>query len=621
MKILLIQVWLGKIPEYFWSHYETTKNLRVDFLFVTDQEVQLDSPNYKILKTTREEIEKNLSGILSCDFKIKNNKKTCDLKASLGHLYDVFTEGYDYVGVYDIDTLFGDVDKFITPHLGRYDFISIGGEEIHNRLSGPFLLYRNTDEIKKLYLGEDFIKCFDSEEVECFEEQVIDRIAKEKFSVKLIDSSSCNSSKGGKNEYSAFWSGGKVFIDGEEKFLYHFYRKNQTKFQKIGNTISAFYAKKYVDDFLWVVHFSEKYESLLPYLIDSIKKYSNRKCVLYSINYTPNFLFRTQFESDQFIFRRINMEPGPLDNRGRDSRIMNSKPLILMDAIKSFPRKKFVHIDTDIYLTSNSDDITRYFNRLENYPLINSHIHDVMYISGIRKDEEWTSPLHVLLESMGEDKTPVFPRRKCNVILFDERSYWFFEEQMFLYEKFKDSGIPGILAIFDEDTANALLWKYQFKNSLPLIDIEESYNLNMEKIHNYSYNMTGTSPWAELPKNINSFLFFHGFKSPEDYKKIQEEYGSSTLENEEFVLNYSPGTIHFEKNSFLSNKKISPVVDFVVFDLEGSEIFRLGHQNLYQYFLFYLEGILLDQKKYSVKIFESTGGKCIYNDILEITHN
>ena len=167
--------------------------------------------------------------------------------------------------------------------------------------------------------------------------------------------------------------------------------------------------------------------------MDSIKKYSNRKCVLYSINYTPDFLFKTQYETDQFIFRRIDMEPGPLDNRGRDSRIMNSKPIILMDAIKAFPGKKFVHIDTDIYLTSNSDNITKYFDRLENYPLMNSHIHDVMYLSGVRPDEEWTSSLHVLLNAMEENNSPVFPRRKCNVIVFDEGSYWFFEEQMKLY--------------------------------------------------------------------------------------------------------------------------------------------------------------------------------------------
>lgn len=618
MKLKLIQLWLGPIPDYFWLHYETTKNLNVDFLFVTDQDIELDSKNYEVIKTSAEEIQNCLSLVLNTDFKIKNNKKVCDLKACLGHLYESYTEGYDYVGVYDIDTLFGDLDKFVLPYIGEYDFISIGDIQIHNRLSGPFLIFKNTRELRELYIGEEFIRCFDSEEVQCFEEQVISRIAMENFSVKLIDSSNSNSSNGGKNEYESLWSGGKVFVQGEEKLLYHFYRKNHTKFQRIGNIISSSYNKVYMDDFLWVVHFSEKYEFLLPYLIDSIKKYSNRKCVLYSINYTPNFLFKTQFESDQFIFRRIDMEPGPSDYRGRDQTIMCSKPVILMDAIDSFPGKKFVHLDTDIYLTANSDDIVKYFDRIENYPLMNSHIHDVMYISGVRKDEEWTSPLHILLEAMGETNDPVFPRRKCNIILFDEKSRWFFQEQMDLYHEHKESR-EGIFLFQDEDSANALLAKYQFRNSLPLIDMEESYNLNMEKIYNYSYNMTGTSPWAELPKNINDFLFFHGFKSPSDYEKIQEEYGSSTLENEEMILNYSSGTISFEKNSFLTTKRnIDSLVDFVVYLPGGEEILRLSSQEFHKYWMFYISSIILSSGKYTVKIFESISSRCIYNDVIEI---
>jgi hypothetical protein len=617
MKVVLIQTWLGPIPDYFWYHYETTKNLNIDFLFVTDQDIVLDSKNYKVVKTTKEEIEGQLSQILNTNFVIKNNKKSCDLKASFGHLFEKHINEYDYFGCYDIDTFFGDFEKYITEHLGNYDFISIGDEKIHNRLSGPFLLIRNIKELRELYIGPEFIKCFDNENVECFEEHVLSDLAKEKYIIKLLDSSNSNTEKDGKNEYNGMWSGGKVFVNNTEKFQYHFYRKNHTKIQKVGNTITAKYNKKYIDDFLWVVHFSEKYETLLPYLIDSIKKYSNRKCLFYSINYTPSFLFKNQFESEQFIFRRIDMEPGPLDGRGRDSRIMNSKPLILMDAIKSFPNKKFVHIDTDIYLTTNADDITKYFNRLENYPLMNSHIHDVMFISGIRPDEEWTSPLHVLLDAMGEKNEPIFTRRKCNIILFDERSYWFFEEQMELYNKFKDSGIPGILAIFDEDTANALLAKYQFKNSLPLIDIEESYNLDIEKIHNYSYNMTGTSIAVELPKTINDFLFFHGFKYPNDYEKIQKEYGKSTLENEEMVITYGNNTILFEKNSFIHNKKIDWFVDFVILDLNGIELHRLRGQEIFNYWVFYISDLQL-KGQYIIKIMETTTNKCIFNDIIEV---
>jgi UDP-2,3-diacylglucosamine pyrophosphatase LpxH len=84
-----------------------------------------------------------------------------------------------------------------------------------------------------------------------------------------------------------------------------------------------------------------------------------------------------------------------------------------------------------------------------------------------------------------------------------------------------------------------------------LIDIEESHNLDMEKIHNYSYNMTDTSQLVELPKNINDFMFFHGFIDSITYEKIQQNYGNSTLDCEEFVITYSNNTIMFEKNSFV----------------------------------------------------------------------
>ena len=64
--ILLIQLWLGKIPDYFWYHYETTKNLiGFNFILFTDQEIELDSKNYTVINTTKEDIELKLSGKLN----------------------------------------------------------------------------------------------------------------------------------------------------------------------------------------------------------------------------------------------------------------------------------------------------------------------------------------------------------------------------------------------------------------------------------------------------------------------------------------------------------------------------------------------------------------------------
>lgn len=624
MKIALVALWIGEIPDYFWYHYETTKNINnVDFIFFTDQNIELDATNYKVVITTKEEIESKLSIILNHNCFISNNKKFNDLKACYGELFKDYIIGYDYYGYYGIDTLIGDLNEWVFPFLPEYDVISFADEKYHNRICGLLTIIRNDEVINKLYrLKLDrFIDVLKNPNVDAYEEQELNQIFFENLKVKLLyGSSNCETNNGGKITYECIWSGNKVFVNGDEKLLYHFYRKNTTKIQRAGNIISARYDKQFVDDFMWVVHFSEKYETLLPYLMDSIKKYSNRKCVLYSINYTPSFLFKTQYESEQFIFRRIDITPGNIDSRGRDHKILSSKPIILMNAIDSFPNKKFVHIDTDIYLTANADDITKFFERLENYPLINSHIHDVMYVSNVIPEEKWTSPLHILINEMGIKNELILPRRKCNIIVFDENCRWFFKEQMEVYEKYKNTK-TGIFLLHDEDSANALLAKYQFKNALPIVDIEEIHNLNMEKIHNYSYNMTNTSPRAETPKNINDFLFFHNFKHEIDYKKIEEDYNNSVLDCEEILVYYNNNTIFFEKNSFLDTKNINESVDFIIKNKSGNVVEKLSNQPLHGYWVFYISNVNLTDNYYHIEIIKTNSKQKIYNNILYTTHS
>ena len=84
------------------------------------------------------------------------------------------------------------------------------------------------------------------------------------------------------------------------------------------------------------------------------------------------------------------------------------------------------------------------------------------------------------------------------------------------------------------------------------------------------------------------------------------------------ILSYSSGMILFENNFFLTTKKISTNVDFVVYDLNGIEMFRLGHRDLYLYQIFYIDQIFLDPGRYTVKIFETETDRCIFNDILDV---
>jgi len=618
--ILLIQLWLGKIPDYFWYHYETTKNLiGFNFILFTDQEIELDSKNYTVINTTKEDIELKLSSKLNYEIKIKNNKKTCDLKASFGDLFEEYFNGYDYFGCYDIDTLFGDVYRHILPYMDKYDFITIGEETFHNRLSGPFLIMRNTKDIRTLYKKGDFIKCMSNNEVECYEEHTLSDLAKEDYKIKIVNSMNCETNNGGKNTYDVHWSGGKLIINGEEKIFYHFYRKNHTIFQKVGNQIFGRYDKKFVEDFYWVFGFTENYSQTIPYLMDSINKYSNRKCVIYSINFDYN-ISNKFLTSGQFIFKRIDIETGKKDSRGRDENIISCKPRLMLDVINFLPNKKFIFIDSDVYLTTASDDFGKYFNNLENYPLINQHTHDKLYMCNIIEGEEWTSTIDILAEATNTEVT-VFPRRKTNVMLFDEDSKWFFQEQLQMYDEYKDSR-PGIFTLHDEDSANVILSKYGLTKSLHLCDIEESSNINMSKITdmNNPFHMTGLSNYLILPNHQNDVFCFHGLKHEWQYKNIQNDYGNSVIDCEEILVTYKDNTMSFEKNSFLTTKKIEENVDFIIKTIDGQVVSTLPNQNLFQYWLFYISGVELISGCYLIEIVKTESRVKIYNNLLVVNN-
>jgi hypothetical protein len=351
--------------------------------------------------------------------------------------------------------------------------------------------------------------------------------------------------------------------------------------------------------------------------MESIHNYSNRKCVIYTINF--DYKLPDKFiTSEQFIFRRIDIEEGKKDSRGRDENIISCKPKLMIDVIDFLPNKKFIFMDSDVYLTTTSDDFGKYFSDLENYPLINQHTHDKLYLSGIVDGEDWTSTVDILAQATNTE-IKIFPRRKTNVMLFDENSKWFFQEQLQMYEQYKNTK-PGIFTLHDEDSANVILSKYSLNKSLHLCDIEESSNLNMSKFTDmdHPFHMTGLSEFLVLPKHQNDIFCFHGLKHEWQYKNIQNDYGNSVIDCEEILVYYQNETIFFEKNSFLSNKKINDNVDFIVKTIDGQIIETLLNQNLFQYWVFYISNISLPKGSFIIEVVESVSKNKIYNNLLKI---
>jgi hypothetical protein len=622
-QIGLVEVWLGKIPNYFRYHVETLGSIScADFYFFTDDKEYdfsyITHENFHLIYIDKKEFLERFNEIAKININdITQPKKIIDFKLSYFEMFSDYVGNYKYVGIYDIDTLFGNINTTLLECVEHYDFISVGDEIYHNRLSGPLMIVRNTSEFHDLMKTDRYYQTLLMDEIYGYGEQELSHIATTKYKTKIIYSMNTETNNGGKNTYDVCWSGGKLMVGEEEKLIYHFIRKNHTIFQKVGNQIFGRYDKKFVEDFYWVFGFTENYSETIPYLLDSINKYSNRKCVIYSINF--DYKIPNKFlTSEQFIIKKIDIEPGKKDNRGRDENIISCKPKLMLDVINFLPNKKFIFIDSDVYLTTVSDDIGHYFNQLENYPLINQHTHDRLYLCNIIEGEEWTSTVDILAEATNTEIT-VYPRRKTNVMLFDEKSKWFFQEQLQMYDEYKDSR-PGIFTLHDEDSANVILSKHNLQKSLHLCDIEESSNINMQKFTdtNHPFHMTGLSEFLVLPKHQNDVVCFHGLKNKWQYENIQNDYCNSVIDCEEILVYYQNNSVFFEKNSFLSSKKINENVNFVIKNLKGEIIEMLTNQNLFQYWLFYISNVDLMDNFYIIEIIGTNSGIKIYNNLLKI---
>ena len=622
-QIGLVEVWLGKIPDYFKYHIGTIGSLScVDFYFFTDDKdydfgyIKHKNFHLNYINETEFLDKFNKTSKVKVD-NISHPKKIIDFKLAYFEMFSDYVGQYPYVGIYDIDTLFGDLNKTLLDSVNEYDFISVGDEVFHNRLGGPLMIVRNTPEFHNLMKTDRYYETLLNKDIYGYGEQELSIIAMNNYKVKIIHSMNTESHNGGKNTYEVVWRGGKLIVNEVEKMFYHFYRKNHTVFQKVGNQIYGRYDKKCTDDFYWVFGFTENYSESVKYLMESIHFYSNRKCIIYGINF--DYKIPDKFlTSTQFIFRRINIEEGPKDYRGRDENIISCKPKLMIDVIEQFPDSKFIFIDSDIYLTTSADDISKYFDNLTTYPLINSHIHDVVYYSGLIEGEKWTSTLHILAKKVGVEIC-VFPRRKTNIMLFDKNSKWFFQEQIDMYETHKNSEV-GIFKLHDEDSANVLLSKYQLYDCLHLCDIEECDDIEISRITdmNNSFHMTQVSPSVRLPQTKNDIAVFHGMKDVESFQRIQKNYGNKVLDCEEIVIYYKDNTLIFEKNSLLTTKNLQGEFDFIVKNKDGSIIQRLNNQILMNYWIFYISNINLPNGDYSVEILQTQTGNKIYNNLITI---
>lgn len=146
MKIVIICVYLGKLPESFplWLK-SCSYNPTIDFWLYTDQVYVAQPENVYIKPISLYEMKLRVENAIGFKPVITSAYKICDCKPLYGVLFqeEIVKNHYDYWGYCDLDMVFGDLKEFFKKyHIQKY-------ERFLER--GHLCLYRNTSKMNSLF--------------------------------------------------------------------------------------------------------------------------------------------------------------------------------------------------------------------------------------------------------------------------------------------------------------------------------------------------------------------------------------------------------------------------------------------------------------------------------------
>ena len=168
--IRLITVWSGTLPTYLPLFFGTAAhNPTIEFLFVADSPQPYSLPaNVRWIQRSMADSLSTMGDRLGCDLSNVTPFKLCDLKPAFGVALADLLDGCDFWGHVDCDLILGDLRAFATDQrLAGYDVLSFKGRGF---VHGPLTLWRNREDINRLYQRADWRQVFETEDYLGFDE-------------------------------------------------------------------------------------------------------------------------------------------------------------------------------------------------------------------------------------------------------------------------------------------------------------------------------------------------------------------------------------------------------------------------------------------------------------------
>lgn len=142
--ICVIGVYFGKLPAYFNLWLKSCEyNPDIDFLVITDNELNELPKNVKTVKMSLSDIKKRADEVLGFETSLTTPYKCCDFRPTFGLIFKDLISNYDFWGHCDFDVIFGNIRSFITDDiLSKYEKI----------LSfGHLSLYKNSNKVNEYF--------------------------------------------------------------------------------------------------------------------------------------------------------------------------------------------------------------------------------------------------------------------------------------------------------------------------------------------------------------------------------------------------------------------------------------------------------------------------------------
>lgn len=190
--IILIIPYFGKWPVWFDAYLcSVATNPTIQWLCPTDCEIPTEHPdNITFLPISISALNTHVNTVVEANVAL-NPRKFCDLKPAYGDIFKEHITNFDFWGICDMDIVWGDIRKFMTPELlNDYDIICSRPEAI----SGHFNLFRNTESLNIFYKSiPNYRKLFEVPKFMWFDEVVLTK------HIKYLGENN-------KNPFKVFWN-------------------------------------------------------------------------------------------------------------------------------------------------------------------------------------------------------------------------------------------------------------------------------------------------------------------------------------------------------------------------------------------------------------------------------